>query len=152
MDQKLLARLPARPALRLAGARDVHKMLWPRLLGLDREHLWRVDLDSRGGLLGAELVAIGTVDAAPAHPREIFSGALEARASRIVLVHNHPSGDVRPSAGDVDFTTRAAAAGVILGVELQDHVIIFEDRRFSFNEAGLLSGRKVWRKRKPMKR
>jgi DNA repair protein RadC len=143
INGQLVNRLAGNQAMRLASCRDVHKLLWPRFVGVDREHLWRVDLNSRGGLIGGELVSIGTVDGTSAHPREVFAGALEARASRIILAHNHPSADVSPSEEDVLMTARLAAAGLVLGIELVDHMIIHEDKYFSVKEAGLLSRKKL---------
>lgn len=121
--------LPAEPRRRLATMGAVYQLLAPLFAGADREHLWRVDLDSRGGLLGAELVSIGTVDHAPCDPREIFGPALIARASRVVIAHNHPSGDLEPSAQDLAATRRLELCGLLLGVELADHLIV-SDREY----------------------
>jgi DNA repair protein RadC len=151
MNGQLINRLVGNQGVRLLSCRDVHKLLWPRFVGVDREHLWRVDLNSRDGLIGGELVSIGTIDGTSAHPREVFAGALEARASRIILAHNHPSSDVSPSEEDVAMTARLATAGLVLGVELVEHLIIFNEKYFSFKESGLLSRRKLWRRKPSMK-
>lgn len=116
--------LPAEPRRRLATMGDVHRLLAPLFSGADREHLWRVDLNSRGGFLGAQLVSIGTVDQSPCDPREIFGPALSARASRVVIAHNHPSGSLEPSAQDLASTRRLELCGLLLGVELADHLIL----------------------------
>jgi DNA repair protein RadC len=127
--------LSAQPRRRLAAARDIHKLVWPLFVGLDREHLWRIDLNARSGLLGAELVSIGTVDQAPCHPREVFGPALEARASRIVLVHNHPAGNVDPSPTDLSMIKRLDLCGLLLGIDVADHLIVHEGEFFSYKES-----------------
>ena len=151
MVQTLMAtKFGAQPSLR-ADAEAIHKILWPHFVGLRREHLWRVDLDSRSGFLGAELVSIGTVDMTLAHPREIFSGAIAAGASRIVLAHNHPSGDVRPSAHDEEFFGRIASCGMILGIEVVDQLIIHDERCFSLKAGGRARG-SPWARQKHARR
>jgi DNA repair protein RadC len=81
----------------------------------------------------------GTVDATIMHPREIFKAALLTNATAIVLGHNHPSGDVTPSPDDRAVTSRVAAAGVVMGIELVDHVIVSADGRYlSIRDIGRL--------------
>jgi len=84
-------------------------------------------------------VSRGTVDATIMHPREIFKAALLTNSRVLVLGHNHPSGDVTPSPDDRAVTDRIAAAGVLMGIELADHLIVSADGKYtSFKEAGLL--------------
>ena len=84
-------------------------------------------------------VSRGTVDATIMHPREIFKIALLANSSAVILGHNHPSGDVTPSPDDLAITGRIAAAGVLMGIELADHVIVSADGTYlSFKESGRL--------------
>lgn len=126
--ERIAARLKGARQLRLRSAGDVHKLLWPQFLGLSREHLWRVDLDARGCLLGAELVSIGTIDSTAAHAREIFGPALQAGACKLFLAHNHPSGALEPSPQDRAQAGRLDLCADILGLTILDHVIIHEDR------------------------
>ncbi|MDE2020633.1 MAG: JAB domain-containing protein [Patescibacteria group bacterium] len=107
-------------------------------VGLDRECFWRIDLDSRNGVLGWELVSMGTLNASLVHPREVFTGALLNKAAGIIIAHNHPSGETNPSPEDKDTTRRLCKAGEILGVALQDHLVIGNGKYFSFKETGLL--------------
>ncbi|MDX2152092.1 MAG: JAB domain-containing protein [Bryobacteraceae bacterium] len=126
------------PRVRVRSAADAFRVLAPLARGLDREHFWRLDLDSRGGLLGCELVSVGSLDASIVHPREVFKGALLNNAARVMVAHNHPSLDLRPSGADRQVTKQLVFAGFLLGVELADHLIVAEDRYFSFRKAGLL--------------
>jgi len=105
---------------------------------LDRECVWRIDLDARRQVLGWEIVSLGTLSASLIHPREVFKGALLNNAAAIALVHNHPSGDSSPSLEDREATRRVSRAGELLGVPLIDHLIVADSNFFSFREAGLL--------------
>jgi DNA repair protein RadC len=132
---KRIVALRGEPRRRLATARNIHELVSPLFVGLDREHLWRIDLDSRNGLLGAELVSVGTVDRAPCHPREVFGPAMVARASRIVLVHNHPSGNLEPSTSDRKVMWRLRLCGLITGIEIADYLIVHDGNFYSQTEA-----------------
>ena len=100
---------------------------------LDVQNYWITSVD----------VFKGTLDESLAHPREIFRPVIVHAAAGFVLVHNHPSGDARPSAADVRFTQRVVKGARILEVECLDHVIVGRRIRkhpgyFSFQEGGLL--------------
>jgi DNA repair protein RadC len=82
------------------------------------------------------ILSIGTLDASVVHPREVFREAALAGAACIILFHNHPSGDPRPSDDDVELTARFVAAGVLMGIHVIDHVILADIRYFSFREEG----------------
>lgn len=104
----------------------------------DREVFHALYLDTKNHLVGADEVAVGTVNASLVHPREIYKAAILTNASSLVVVHNHPSGDPGPSPEDVEITTKIGEAGKLLGIELLDHVIIGEAGYFSLRESGLL--------------
>ena len=72
------------------------------------------------------------------HPREIFREATAGGAAAIVLFHNHPSGDPEPSREDTRLTERLIAAGVVMGIDVVDHIILGDTRYFSFREKGTL--------------
>lgn len=71
-----------------------------------------------------------------AHPREIFKGALRVSAARMIVVHNHPSGNPAPSGNDLAFTRRLIECGELMGIELLDHLIIGHGRYLSLREEG----------------
>lgn len=105
----------------------------------DRVEVFRVlFLDARNRLLADEAQAQGTVNHTPVYPREVVKRALELHAVSIVLAHNHPSGDPAPSRQDIDMTLEVREAARVLGVRLQDHVVIGNGRWFSFAHEGLL--------------
>lgn len=119
-----LGRRTRRPAaLPLTDADVVYPLL--RDMGqLRQEHVRGLYLDARRCLIQQETIAIGTLTNSLVHPREVFRPALACTAAAVILAHNHPSGDPKPSAEDLALTRRLRQAGEILGIELVDHLII----------------------------
>jgi DNA repair protein RadC len=116
----------------------------PYLASLRRsatEVLGVLALDARQAALGGVVrVAEGSVAHVTAEPREVFSPALERRASAIVLAHNHPSGNAEPSLEDLEFTRAMCEAGAVLGVQVLDHLVVARRAYVSLRERGLLDG------------
>ncbi|MCI5584540.1 MAG: JAB domain-containing protein [Lachnospiraceae bacterium] len=97
----------------------------------DREKLYVILLDSRKRVIGINLVSVGTIDYVIIHPREVFKPAILLGASAIIIVHNHPSQDPRPSEDDIDVTEQIIKAGNILQIPLIDHIIYCEGEYYS---------------------
>ena len=115
----------------------VAEVLWHFLEGADREHFVVVLLDTQNQIIGLHTVTVGTLDASLVHPREIFKAAILANSAAILLAHNHPSGDPTPSVEDRSITRLLVEAGLILGIEVLDHVVLGESPRYySFRETG----------------
>lgn len=95
-------------------------------------------LDGRRRLLRSEVVSIGTLTATLVHPREVFAPALECGAASLVVAHNHPSGDPTPSSEDRLLTERLSQAGRLLGLNLDDHLVIGRGCYVSLRQLGLL--------------
>jgi DNA repair protein RadC len=93
-------------------------------------------LDTKHRELRTTVISIGTLDASIVHPREVFREAVAAGAAAIVLFHNHPSGDPYPSLEDVRLTERLVAAGLLMGINVIDHVILGDATYYSFREQG----------------
>lgn len=125
-----------RPRFQSPG--EIGRYLLPLFGGHREERFGVVMLDSKLRLIRAETLSVGTLDASLAHPREVFRAAALASASAIAVFHNHPSGDPAPSPDDLALTTRLAAAGEVMGIDLLDHLILGAGRWFSFRDAGLL--------------
>jgi DNA repair protein RadC len=107
-------------------------------IGRDKEHFWIVGLSTQNRILFIELISLGTVSRSLVHPMEVFSFALQKRAVHLILVHNHPSGELKPSVEDKDITDRLLQNSLFLEVPIIDHLIISEVEHFSFAESGLL--------------
>jgi DNA repair protein RadC len=95
-------------------------------------------LDARHRVLGEEIVSEGSLTTSIVHPREVFLPAVRESAGAMVLVHNHPSGDPRPSDEDVAVTRRLVHAAELLGIRVLDHVIVGDGVYASFKETGLM--------------
>jgi DNA repair protein RadC len=119
---------------------------WTQLLSyctLNLQHATREEfhvlfLDRKNQLIRDETMSRGTVDQAPAYPREIVRRALELSAAALILVHNHPSGDPHPSQADIAITREIAEAARVVSIALHDHVIIGRHGTASFKTLGLL--------------
>ena len=118
----------------IESALDVFNMFVDELRSMKKEYLHIILLDSKNRIIGKpELIFIGTLDQTLIHPREIFKEAIKNSASRIILVHNHPSGDCNPSKNDEEITKNLFEAGKILGINIIDHIIIGNKDYYSFN-------------------
>jgi DNA repair protein RadC len=102
----------------------------------DREHFVLLLLDVRLKVIAIHTVSTGILDSSLVHAREVFKPAILAGARSIVLAHNHPSGDPAPSEEDLRLTSRFLQCGVLLGIEVLDHVIVGSDGRFVSLKAG----------------
>ncbi len=122
----------------MSTAEAVFKFMGPKLRGEQKECFCTLALDSRNRLLGDERVSVGTINSTMAHPREVFDKAIRVKAAGIVVVHNHPSGDPQPSDDDIRLTRRLAEAGKVVGIPLQDHVIVAGQNYYSFRARCLL--------------
>jgi DNA repair protein RadC len=103
-----------------------------------QEHFWIIGLNNANKILFAELLALGRHNRAIINPPETFRMAIYKMAVKVVLVHNHPSGALKPSQDDIDLTDHLTKAGEFLKVEVLDHIIISETEYFSFLEKGLM--------------
>lgn len=101
-----------------------------------KEHFVALYLNARNRLIHRETVSIGTLTASLVHPREVFSTAVKVSAAGMIVAHNHPSGDARPSPEDRAATRRLERAGRIIGIPMLDHIIVSENGYYSFREDG----------------
>lgn len=99
-----------------------------------QEHFISISLSGANEILGINVCAVGTVNRAIIHPREIFSEAIKKQAAAIIVCHNHPSGNCNPSPDDINTTRNLLEASEILGIRLLDHIIINKTSYFSFME------------------
>lgn len=133
-----MAREEAGEGTRFSTAASVAEYYMEDLRHQEQEVLLLLMLNQRGRLLREKYIFKGTVNASVISPREIYLEALSARAVQIILLHNHPSGDARPSREDLEVTKRIREAGELLGIVLTDHIIIGEHSYVSFREKNYL--------------
>jgi DNA repair protein RadC len=124
--------------LQFGSPRQLAEYLMPLYSGHREERFGVVLMDAKRRLLRTEILSVGTVDRSLAHPREVFRPAVVASAASLAMFHNHPSGDPLPSPDDLRLTRQLASAGVIMGIEIVDHLILGHGRWFSFRMEGIL--------------
>lgn len=123
---------------KIENAQDIAKLLIPKLGHLKKETLFGIYLNSRKQIIKIEKIFVGSVDSSIVHPREIFEPAIKESAVAIIIAHNHPSGDTRPSKEDIGITNQLIKAGELMDIELLDHLIIGKKKYFSFREQNLI--------------
>jgi DNA repair protein RadC len=133
-----VARMKREARPQLLSPEDAAEYMMDRLRFQLKEHFVVLHLDSKNGLIGEEVVSVGTLNSSIVHPREIFKTALKRSAAAIICLHNHPSGDPTPSFEDVEVTRRLVECGRILGVEVLDHIVVGENCFLSMKEKGWL--------------
>jgi DNA repair protein RadC len=139
--------------VRLRTSREVYDALAPRLRDLRREVFLVILLDGRNRRMDEVRVSEGSLSASIVHPREVFLPAVRASAAALIVAHNHPSGDPRPSPEDREVTWRLSEAGELLGIRLLDHLIVGETAYWSFADEGALRpGGSGFRPRTPNRR
>ncbi len=119
------------PKAALDSAAAVAQHFCVRIADPHQEHLWVASLDSGNHLCGIRRVAHGGAHALVIGAREVLRAALHDGATAFVMVHNHPSGDSRPSDADIEMTVNIARAAAVIGVPLLDHVVITVEGRYS---------------------
>jgi len=105
---------------------------------LKKEHFITIYLDTRNQEIAREIISIGTLNSSLVHPREVFEPAIKNLAASIILVHNHPSGDLKPSSEDLLITKKLVDSGNLLDIHVLDHVIISNTGYISLKEKNLL--------------
>jgi DNA repair protein RadC len=136
-------RLSKEQRIQVLNSQDVYKIMQQILLrenkiGRSKEHFWVVCLSYGNRILLIELATLGTMKKSVIDPTEVFSFALQKRAAKVIMVHNHPGGSMEPSLEDKDITDRMYQAGIFLDLPIIDHLIIDEEKYYSFTDSGLL--------------
>lgn len=120
------------------GAKDAYKILRPFMMDLNHEEFWLLLLNQGGKIISKELISKGGLTGTVADPKIIFSIALQHNAVSIVMAHNHPSGNLKPSQLDIDLTKKIANAGRLLDINVLDHLIVTNDGYYSFADEGII--------------
>jgi len=120
------------------GSRSVYNVLRRHLVDLNHEEFWILLLSRNCKIIAKELISKGGLSGTVADPKVIFGIALQHQASSIILAHNHPSGNLKPSQQDIDLTKKIHAAGRILDIGVLYHLIITDGGFFSFADEELL--------------
>ena len=119
---------------KITCAEDVFKLFHRKLRDKKQEHFYVLMLDTKNNIIAEKEISKGILDASILHPREVFNPAIKNSASRIILVHNHPSGDPTPSEEDLEITRKMIEVGEELGINVLDHIIIGGEKWWSWKE------------------
>jgi DNA repair protein RadC len=114
----------AQVKVRVETPEQVANLVRPLCDMCEQENMLVLILNTKHGVISIESISTGTVDRSQTHARDVFREAIRKNATRLILVHNHPSGDSTPSAQDVQITKGLQEAGKIVGIELLDHIVI----------------------------
>ncbi|MCE7995492.1 MAG: JAB domain-containing protein [Roseivirga sp.] len=136
-------RLTKDQKVKLLYPEDIYKVMQQVLLRENKirrnqEHFWVIGLDNKKKILFIELVALGRVNRVNVNPPDVFRMGIYKLAVTMVLVHNHPSGDVKPSKADHDFTDRILKVGKLINIDVIDHLVISEETFYSFSREGII--------------
>ncbi len=123
---------------KITSPEGVVALLSEEMRHLKREVFKVVLLDVKNNILCVENISEGTISSAIVYPRDVFSRAIKSNCTSIILVHNHPSGESKPSIEDKSVTERLVKSGKILGIEIIDHIIIGDKEYYSFKEHGYI--------------
>jgi len=126
LGKRFFQKSPGRQ-ITIRTARQVYDYL-SDMRSLPKEQLRGLYLNSRYQLVHDEVISIGSLTASIVHPREVFKPALEYSAAAVIIAHNHPSGSVKPTEGDIETTEQLVKAGKMIGIDLIDHIIIAGDK------------------------
>ena len=120
--------------VQVKSSMDVYNLYYKDMCYLKQEKLLAIFLDTNKYIISSKVILIGTVNASTVHPRDIFREAIDVNAVSIIIMHNHPTGEVEPSYNDDVFTNKLVSLGKMLGIEVIDHLIIGNNRYYSYNE------------------
>ena len=123
---------------KVGGSSHVYKLMRPKLLDKKTEMFWVIYLNRAHTVIKIRQISQGGVSGTLVDPKLIFKHSLELLASSIILVHNHPSGQLKPSEADVNLTKKLIRAGKLLEIPVVDHLIFTNSGYFSFADEGLL--------------
>ncbi|MBO0472950.1 RadC family protein [Enterococcus ureasiticus] len=119
---------------KVSSSYQIAQNLIYELQDFQQEHLVCLYLNTKNEVIKQETVFKGSLNQSVAHPREIFRSAVKCSAARLILAHNHPSGNPTPSESDIHFTQRMQECGKMMGIEVLDHIIIGEQVYISMRE------------------
>lgn len=124
--------------LKVTSAEVLYEHFRLKIIDTKQEKLFAVFLNTKNEVISYETIFIGTQNKSLTHPREIFNAAIKNSAVKIILLHNHPTGDVTPSKEDIEFTHNIKNLASMMQIPLIDHIIIGDTKYFSFFDHQML--------------
>ena len=134
---ELARRFIAPDAVKIESAKDMLPHI-QEITGKQQEYFICISLNGAKEVIQKRIVTVGLLDRSQVHPREVFADVIADRAAAVILAHNHPSGEIRPSNNDLQIHNQLTDAARILGIRIADHIIVAKKGYYSFHEAGLI--------------
>lgn len=126
-------------AVKITGIQDILALdVIQQITGKPQEHFVCISLNGANEVIEKRIVTVGLLDRSQVHPREVFADVIADRAAAVIFVHNHPSGDLRPSDADLRIHSQLMESAQILGLRVLDHIIVARKGHFSFKESELI--------------
>ncbi len=123
---------------KISSPEDAAEIFIPLLQHEPVEKFMVACLNTSNNIINYDVITVGTLNSSVVHSREVFRYAIEQNSANIILIHNHPSGNLNPSDSDKQVTKKLVGAGKIIGIEVIDHIIIAGNRFSSMNEGGFI--------------
>ncbi|MTI32981.1 RadC family protein [Xanthovirga aplysinae] len=123
---------------RISSSAEAYEQIKPDLQDLPHEEFWIILLNRANDLLKKHIISLGGLTGTVADPKIIFKEAINSRAAAMILVHNHPSGNLKPSQADIKLTRKLKDAGDLLEITVLDHLIFTDHAYFSFADEGMM--------------
>lgn len=134
---ELARRYIVKESIKITGAKDVLPLL-SDIAGKQQEYFICISLNGTNEVIEKRIVTVGLLDKTQVHPREVFADVITDRAASVILAHNHPSGELKPSNSDLKIHEQLTEAGKILGITVLDQIIISKKGYYSFQDEGLI--------------
>ncbi len=122
----------------IKSPKDISDLFMEEMRYYKKEYFKILLLNTKNEIISSDLISVGSLNSSLVHPREVFVNAIKKSASCIILVHNHPSGNPRPSKEDINITKRLIEAGKIIGIDVLDHIIIGDGSYSSLKEQDII--------------
>lgn len=135
---KRMISLDVKEKNKICSPQDVCQLFMENMRYLKKEYFNVILLNTKNRIIDVVNISIGNLNSSIVHPREVFIEAIKRSCASMILVHNHPSGDSKPSKEDINITKRLVEGGKIIGIGILDHIIIGDGKYVSFREQGLI--------------
>jgi len=124
--------------VKLSSSKEAYEYLRPVLEDLPHEEFWILFLNRANKIIGKQLIGRGGISQTTADVKIVFKKSIDKQASAIILAHNHPSGNIKPSESDIQLTRKIKNGSELLDIQVLDHLIVGDGNYFSFNDSGMM--------------
>lgn len=135
---KRISTTKASETFKITSPQDVSALVMEDMRYYKKEYFKIILLDTKNKVIDINTISIGSLNSSIVHPREVFLEAVKKSSASMILIHNHPSGEVQPSREDINITQRLIKAGEIMGIKVLDHIIIGDGNYLSFKEENII--------------